>query len=108
MQAIVVVVRGVLRGTGVTARSPTGAQAWVGVRLRLLPISSTTTRQVALDASCLVVVDEIGSNLNLTPTHAWAPVGERAVTPVPRNTPLTTTTIACMTDQGIGPSLIVS
>ncbi len=65
-------------------------------------------QQVALDASCLVVVDEIGSNLNLTPTHAWAPVGERAVTPVPRNTPLTTTTIACMTDQGIGPSLIVS
>jgi transposase len=61
-----------------------------------------------LDASDLVIVDEVGSNLNLTPTHAWAPVGERAVAAVPRNTPLNTTTIASLTHQGIGPAMIVS
>ena len=61
-----------------------------------------------IEASDLVVVDEIGSNLNLTPTHAWAPVGARAVATVPRNTPINTTTIASLTHQGIGPAMIVS
>lgn len=65
-------------------------------------------QQGALDATDLVVVDEIGSNLNLTPTHAWSPIGERAVVAVPRNTPINTTTIAALTPQGMGPSLIVS
>lgn len=65
-------------------------------------------QQGALDASSLVVVDEIGSNLNLTPTQAWAPAGERAVMAVPRNTPVNTTTIASLTPEGMGPSLIVS
>jgi transposase len=54
------------------------------------------------------VVDEVGSNLDLTPTHAWAPVGERAVATVPRNTPINTTTIASITPQGMGPALIVA
>ena len=64
--------------------------------------------QVELDASQIVVIDEVGSNLNLSSTHAWAPVGERAVTALPRNTPLNTTTIASLSAEGIGPSLIVS
>lgn len=65
-------------------------------------------RQADLDATQIVVIDEVGSNLNLTPTHAWAPVGARAVASVPRNTPINTTTIASLTHAGMGPSLMVS
>jgi len=54
------------------------------------------------------VIDEVGSNLDLTPTHAWAPLGERAKAVVPRNTPLNTTTIASISYQGMGPALIVA
>jgi transposase len=63
--------------------------------------------QADLDATAIVVIDEVGSNLDLTPTHAWAPVGERAIASAPRNTPLNTTTIASLTHQGMGPALIV-
>lgn len=63
--------------------------------------------QADLDAHQIVVIDEVGSNLDLTPTHAWAPLGERAVARAPRNTPITTTTIASLTDQGMGPAVIV-
>jgi len=63
--------------------------------------------QTELDASQVVVIDEVGSNLDMHPTHAWAPIGERAIASVPRNTPLNTTTIASMTEQGMGPALIV-
>jgi hypothetical protein len=49
------------------------------------------------DATQIVVIDEVGSNLNMNPTHAWAPVGERAVATAPRNTPINTTTIASLT-----------
>lgn len=63
--------------------------------------------QLDLDATQLVVIDELGSNLDLTPTHAWAALGERAVASAPRNTPINTTTIASLTDQGMGPALIV-
>jgi len=55
----------------------------------------------------VVVIDEFGSNVDMTSTHAWAPIGERAIEKVPRNTPINTTTIASLTDQGMGPALIV-
>lgn len=64
--------------------------------------------QADLDATQLVVIDEVGSNLDMTVTHAWAPVGERALAVLPRNTPLNTTTIASMTAEGMGPALIVT
>jgi transposase len=64
-------------------------------------------QQVELDASQVVVIDEFGSNLDMHPTHAWAPIGERAIASVPRNTPINTTTIASLTEQGMGPALIV-
>ncbi len=63
--------------------------------------------QTELDATKLVVIDEIGSNLDLTPTHAWAPVGERALASTPRNTPLNTSTIASLTHNGMGPAFLV-
>jgi transposase len=64
--------------------------------------------QADLDATQIVVIDEVGSNLDLTATHAWAPVGEPAVATAPRNTPLNTTTIASLSHQGMGPALIVT
>jgi transposase len=64
-------------------------------------------QQTELDGSQVVVIDEFGSNLDMTATHAWAPIGERALAPLPRNTPINTTTIASLTEQGMGPALIV-
>lgn len=64
--------------------------------------------QAEWEATQIVVIDEVGSNLDMTPTHAWAPVGERAVAAAPRNTPINTTTIASLTHQGMGPALIVA
>jgi transposase len=64
-------------------------------------------RQTTLDAPQLVVLDEFGSNLDLHPIQAWAPIGERAISAVPRNTPVNTTTIAAITHQGMGPALLV-
>ncbi len=44
-----------------------------------------------------VVVDECGSNINLTPIYARAPRGMRAYGQVPRNTEKNTTLIASLT-----------
>ncbi|MCA1554376.1 MAG: transposase [Chloroflexi bacterium] len=55
-----------------------------------------------------MILDECGSNLNLTPRYARAPRGQRAVGHVPRNTPPNTTVIASLTLHGIGPSVRLS
>jgi transposase len=55
-----------------------------------------------------VIVDECGSNLNLTPLYARAPRQERAYGHIPRNTPPNTTLIASLTLQGMGPALVLS
>ena len=65
-------------------------------------------QQAEFDASQVVVVDEVGANLDLTPSYAWAPIGERALASVPRNTPINTTTIASITHQGMGPAMMVA
>ncbi len=54
-----------------------------------------------------MVVDECGSNINLTPRYARAPKGERAVGSVPRNTTKNTTLIASMTTAGMGPAMLL-
>jgi transposase len=53
------------------------------------------------------VLDECGSNLNLTPRYARAPRGQRAIGYVPRNTPPNTTLIASLTLAGLGPAMIL-
>lgn len=53
-------------------------------------------------------MDDFGSNLDLHPTHAWAPRGARAVASVPRTTPLPTTTMASISEPGLGPAVIVA
>ena len=60
-----------------------------------------------VDAADLVVIDEFGSNLDMTPRYARAPRGERAVASMPRNTPPNTTTISSLTTNGMGPSLML-
>jgi len=54
-----------------------------------------------------VIVDECGSNLNLTPRYARAPRGQRVIGRVPRNTPPNTTLIAAFSLAGMGPSLLI-
>ncbi len=58
-------------------------------------------------ADDFVVVDECGSNINLTPRYARAPRGERARGAIPRNTKQNTTLIASMTTAGMGPAMLL-
>jgi transposase len=62
---------------------------------------------VTVAAEDIIVIDECGSNLNLTPRYARAPRGERAIGYVPRNTPLNTTLIASLTLGGLGPAMLL-
>jgi transposase len=54
-----------------------------------------------------VIVDECGSNINLTPRYARAPRGQRAFGSVPRNTPANTTLIASLSLAGLGPTMLL-
>jgi hypothetical protein len=59
------------------------------------------------DATDFVIIDESGTNLNLTPHVARAPRGERADGSIPRTTPPNTTLIAAMTMGGMGPAMVL-
>jgi transposase len=59
-----------------------------------------------LDPTDVIVIDEFGSNLDMTPRYARAPRGQRAVASLPRNTPPNTTTISSLTTKGMGASLM--
>lgn len=54
-----------------------------------------------------MIIDECGSNLNLTSLYARAPRTQRAYASVPRNTPPNTPLIASLTLDGIGPALML-
>ena len=63
-----------------------------------------------IDAERLVFVDEMGSNTSLFSLLyvSWAPRGERALCSVaPNRGENTTTLLASMTTEGMGPSLAV-
>jgi transposase len=60
-----------------------------------------------LDAKLLVVLDECGSNIALTPLYARAPKGHRARGSVPRNRGKNTTLLASLSLEGIGASMII-
>ena len=62
-------------------------------------------RLVGREAGEFVVVDECGSNINLTPLYARAPRGERAGGSIPRNTGRNTTLIAALSVSGMGPAM---
>jgi hypothetical protein len=55
----------------------------------------------------LVVVDETGSQINMTPLYAYAPRGERAVGKVPRNYGANLTLIASLSLSGMGEAMLL-
>jgi len=55
----------------------------------------------------LVVVDETGSQINMTPLYAYAPRGQRAVSKVPRNYGANLTLIASLSVQGMGEAFLL-
>jgi transposase len=61
----------------------------------------------SLDARSLVFVDEMGTNISLSPLYGWAKKGQRAHCSVPRNRGKNTTLLASMSVEGMGPSLAV-
>ena len=50
-------------------------------------------------------MDETGSHVGYTPTHAWAPRGQRAYAAAPVNRGENKTIVAALTLDGIGPRL---
>jgi transposase len=60
-----------------------------------------------VDATTLVVVDESGSNIGLTPLYGWAPKGSRAYGSIPRNRGKNTTLIASLSLSGVGAAMIL-
>jgi transposase len=60
-----------------------------------------------LDARSLVFVDEMGTNISLSPLYGWAKKGVRAQCSVPRNRGKNTTLLSSMSMEGMGPSMAV-
>jgi transposase len=61
-----------------------------------------------VDAERLVFVDEIGTNVSLSPLYAWSRKGERAFGSAPRNWGKNVTLLASITgEEGLGPCLAV-
>jgi transposase len=54
-----------------------------------------------VDPKDLVFLDETGSHLGYTPTHAWAPRGERAYAAAPANRGENKTVVAALTLDGV-------
>jgi transposase len=60
-----------------------------------------------VDAERLVFVDEMGTNVSLSPLYAWSRKGERAFGSAPRNWGKNVTLLASITTEGLGPCLAV-
>ena len=61
----------------------------------------------SLDANSLLFVDEMGTNISLSPLYGWSKKGHRARCSVPRNRGKNTTLLSSMSMEGMGPSLAV-
>jgi hypothetical protein len=55
----------------------------------------------------LVFVDEMGTNISLSPLYSWSRKGERAFGSAPRNWGKNVTLLASITRKGLGPCLAV-
>jgi transposase len=60
-----------------------------------------------IDPERLVFVDEMGTNVSLSPLYAWSPKGERAYGSAPRNWGKNVTLLASITPEGLGECLAV-
>jgi transposase len=62
-------------------------------------------RATLVDPAAWVWLDETGSHLGFTPTHARAPRGRRAYAPAPRTRGENKTILASLSLAGVGPTL---
>jgi transposase len=62
-------------------------------------------RAALVDPAAWVWLDETGSHLGYTPTHARAPRGQRAYASAPRNQGENKTVLASLSLAGVGPTL---
>jgi transposase len=60
-----------------------------------------------IDAERLVFVDEMGTDVSLSPLYAWSRKGERAFGSAPRNWGKNVTLLASITREGLGECLAV-
>ncbi len=60
-----------------------------------------------LDTERFVFVDEMGTNISLSPLYAWSRRGQRAFGSAPRNWGKNVTLLASITHRGLGPCLAV-
>lgn len=60
-----------------------------------------------LSTQDLVIVDETGSRINMTPLYAYAPRGKRAIGSVPRNYGANLTLVASLSLQGMGEAMLL-
>jgi transposase len=60
-----------------------------------------------VDAERLVFVDEMGTNVSLSPLYAWSPKGKRAFGSAPKNWGKNVTLLASITRRELGPCLAV-
>jgi transposase len=60
-----------------------------------------------LDAERLVFVEEMGTNVSLSPLYAWSRKGQRSFGSAPRNWGRNVTLLASITREGLGPCLAV-
>jgi transposase len=60
-----------------------------------------------VDAERLVFVDEMGTNVSLSPLYAWSRRGRRAFGSAPKNWGKNVTLLASITQGGLGPCLAV-
>jgi transposase len=69
-------------------------------------VRRTWSKLAALvDPSAWVWLDETGSHLGFTPTHARAPRGQRAYASAPRNRGENKTVLAALSVVGVGPTM---
>ena len=60
-----------------------------------------------LEASRFVFVDEMGTNISLSPLYGWSRVGKRLCARAPKNWGKNITLLSSMTHRGMGPSVAV-
>jgi transposase len=95
--------RGLLKRMGFSRKKDCGAlerDEWLRAAWKVMVAQS-------LDARSVVFVDEMGTNISLSPLYAWSRKGERANCSVPRNRGKNTMLLASMSVEGMGPSLAV-
>jgi hypothetical protein len=61
----------------------------------------------AINAKRLVFVDECSTNTSLAPLYGWTRRGKRVHLKVPRNWGKNLTLLSSITEEGMGPSLVV-